>query len=115
MEFIRLGIASIALVGTPGLAQQAEPSLMVIAQAQDRCMTTYAVRLSKTMTDDEQIFEQAKAGCAGLDEELNTAIEREIPIEKQSELKTMLAQSSRPNFMAMLAKIRADREARGSK
>ena len=99
-------------VSVPTYGQQAEPSLMLVAQAQDRCMTTFAVRLSRETTDDEAIYEQAIEGCSQLDAQLDAAILREVPAEKQAELKTMLAESRKPNFMAMLAKIRSDRAAR---
>ena len=106
-----IGIACLTAL-TPAYGQAIEPSLMMVAQAQDRCMTTYAVRLSRETTDDEAIFEQAKAGCSELNAQLEAAILREVPVEKQSELRSMLADSEKPNFMTMLAKIRSDRAAR---
>ena len=103
-----------ALTGATVSAQPVGPNLMTVAQAQDRCMTTNAVRLTRETTDDNAIFEQAKAGCAELEAKLNDAIEREVPAGKQAELKAILSESERPNFMTMLAKIRSDRAARGS-
>jgi hypothetical protein len=111
-RFVGLLATLCIAASVPALGQQAKPSMMSIAQAQDRCMTTFAVRLSRETTDDEAIFERALNGCSELDAQLDEAISREVPAEKQQELRAMLAESRKPNFMAMLAKIRSDRAAR---
>jgi hypothetical protein len=110
-----IGIAVMAALAlwSPAYGQQSEPTLMMVAQAQDRCMTTYAVRLSR-QTADEAIFERAEAGCSELDAQLDAAIQRDVPAAKQAEIRAMLANSKKPNFMAMLAKIRSDRASRAA-
>ena len=110
------GIAAMAalVVWSPAYGQQPEPTLMMVAQAQDRCMTTYAVRLSKETADDEAIYERAEAGCSELDTKLDAAIQRDVPAAKQAEIRAMLANSKKPNFMAMIAKIRSDRASRAA-
>lgn len=75
-------------------------------------MTTFAVRLSKETSDDEAIFEQAKAGCSELDAKLEAAIQREVPADRQAGLRLALSESQKPNFMDLLKKIRSDRAAR---
>ena len=87
---------------------------MMIAQAQDRCMATYAVRLSKESQDDEAIYEAAKTNCADLDAKLQDAIDRELPAATAQEMKSRMAEQAKPSFLAMLAKIRADRSLRAS-
>ena len=111
--FSYLGCLS-AIFAVPVFAQQSPPSAMTMAQAQDRCMTTYAVRLSRDSQDDEAIYEAAKGNCAELDAKLIEAIDRELPAETAQQIKAQMAEQARPNFMVMIAKIRADRVSRAS-
>ena len=113
---MKIGFLSAAMIilASPAVAQRAQPNIMTIAQVLDRCMTTQAVRLSRESTDDEAIFSQAKAQCAELDAALDASMEREVPAERQADLKAQLANSEKPNFMTVLAKIRSDRSARAS-
>jgi hypothetical protein len=85
---------------------------MMLAQAQDRCMTTYAVRLTRTSATDEAIYADARSGCGTLASQLHAAIAKEYPADQAAELLATLDAQARPNFMALLQRIRADRAAR---
>ena len=100
------------LVTQPGGASQPQQSVAVLAQAQDRCMATYAVRLTRTEAADEEIFSAASEGCEQLSDQLNAAIAREYPADQARELLTVIEANSRPNFIQMLQRIRTDRQNR---
>lgn len=85
---------------------------MMLAQANDRCMTTYAVRLTRTDATDEAIFASAVEGCAELKSQLYAALDKEYPAAQASELKGQLDAAARPNFLNLLQKIRNDRAQR---
>ena len=93
-------------------AQSPQPGAMALAQAHDRCMTTFAVRETKTDLPDNEIFAKASSGCEALNTRLNAAIRAEYPADKADELIAMLAAQAKPNFQAMLGKIRNDRQRR---
>ena len=93
----------------PAAAQQPEPNVQIIAQAYDRCMATYAVRLTRTAATDQDIFRQASQGCLSLGGQLRAAIEAQLPPEQAAELLRSMDAQAEPNFMAMLARIRSDR------
>lgn len=94
-------------------AQPAEADAMMLAQANDRCMTTYAVRMTKTDAADDAIFAAAADGCKGLKAQLLGAIDKEYPADQANGLKSQLAAAEKPNFMKLLQKIRTDRQQRG--
>ena len=77
-------------------------------------MATHAVRLSKDSQDDDAIYEVARNNCAELDAKLNDAIDRELPSEAAQKIKAEMAAQAKPNFLALLAKIPADRASRAS-
>lgn len=93
----------------PASQQEAMPSIPVIAQAHDRCMTTVAVRSSRTSSNDAEIFAEARRSCAHLDEQLTAAIRKQLPPATAAEILAKLAAQSEPNFMSMLSKIRSGR------
>jgi hypothetical protein len=86
---------------------------MMLAQANDRCMTTYAVRMTKTDATDDAIFAAATEGCKELRAQLFGAIDKEYPADQASGLKSQLDAAEKPNFIKLLQKIRADRLQRG--
>ena len=90
-------------------AETAQPGAMVLAQAHDRCMVGYAVRLTKTPASDEAIYAQALTGCKALHEQLGAAVAREYAPEQAARLTTMMDAQAKPNFLALLERIRADR------
>lgn len=113
--FTHLSISLLGLlVAQPAAAAQAEPRVPVLAQALDRCMATYAVRLTRTDSADEEIFSAASDGCRSLTEQLSTAIAIEYPADQAQQLVAMLEANARPNFLAMLQRIRADRQNRAA-
>jgi hypothetical protein len=93
-------------------AQQDQANIQIIAQAQDRCMATHAVRLTKTDASDENIYAQATSSCRSLNEQLVAAIKAQLPPEEAAEILGQLQTQAKPNFMSMLTKIRADRARR---
>ena len=107
---VKLSVAVAAsLVSVHATAQQPQANLQLLAQAYDRCMATYAVRLTRTEATDEQIYSEATQSCRGLDEQLTAAINSQLPPAQAAEvLETMDAQD-KPNFLQMLARIRSDR------
>ncbi|MHA4838085.1 hypothetical protein [Sphingopyxis sp. MSC1_008] len=94
-------------------AQTAQANAMMLAQASDRCMTTYAVRMTKTDAADDAIFAAATEGCKDLKSQLFGAIDKEYPADQASGLKSQLDAAEKPNFMKLLQKIRTDRQQRG--
>lgn len=100
------------LLASASMAQQAPADPQLLAQALDRCMATYAVRLTRTPTADDDIFAQAKLGCQPLTDQLNAAIRAQMPPADAAAITAQLESSAKPNFMAMLAKIRSDRALR---
>ena len=91
---------------TPPPAQQ---NPQIIAQALDRCMATYAVRLTNTKAPDETIFAEATRGCLALNERLKSAINTQVPAAQASSFIKQMDASAKPDFMGMLAQIRRDR------
>jgi len=104
-----LAVLALAAAQPPASPQ---PDAATLAQAVDRCMATYAVRLTRTEATEEAIFAAASQGCRALTEQLNTAIARDYPAEQAREAIATIAASARPNFMQMLQRIRADRQRR---
>ena len=101
-----------ALASQPAVAQSAQPNAMMLAQANDRCMTTYAVRMTKTEATDEAIFASAVEGCKDLKGQLYAALDKEYAAAQASELKAQLDTQAKPNFLNLLKKIRTDRAQR---
>ena len=104
-------VAAAALCAWHGTAAQpVQTNPQVIAQAYDRCMATYAVRLSRTEATDEEIFVQATRGCQSLDDQLTAAINAQVPAAQAAQLLQAMDAQAKPNFMAMLERIRSDRQ-----
>lgn len=110
-RLVMVAAACVAFAG-PAATQPAQPSAEILAQAYDRCMATFAVRLTKTAASDEEIYNQAMQSCATLGNELKTAIGRQFPSGEAGELLQAMDAQSKPNFLEMLARIRRDRAAR---
>lgn len=101
------------MIAGAAYAQPAPANAMMLAQANDRCMTTYAVRMTKTDAADDAIFAAATEGCKKLKTQLFSAIDKEYPVDQASGLKSQLDAAAKPNFMTLLQKIRTDRLQRG--
>lgn len=97
----------------PAHAQPAQANAMMLAQANDRCMTTYAVRMTKADVADDAIFAAATEGCKELKAQLFGAIDKDYPSNQANGLKSQLDAAENPNFMNLLQKIRIDRLQRG--
>jgi len=103
-------LAAISLAGAQAASTaQAEPSAQIVAQALDRCMATYAVRLTKTDASDEAIFTEATTSCLPLNVRLRAAINAQLPPPQAAGVIRSFDAQAKPNFMTMLAKIRSDR------
>jgi len=112
--WIRSSLFALALAAAPqAWAQQAAPAAAPdareLALAYDRCMATYAVRLTRTAATDEEIYAQATASCASLESRLSAAIKAQLPPARATEMLQAMAADAKPNFMDMLARIRSDR------
>jgi hypothetical protein len=103
----------LALLSQSAMAQPTQANAMMLAQANDRCMTTYAVRMTKTDAADDAIFAAATEGCKDLKSQLFSAIDKEYPADQASGLKSQLDAAEKPNFIKLLQKIRTDRLQRG--
>lgn len=106
---VRASVAAL-LLALPAAAQPA-PSVPLLAQAYDRCMATFAVRLTRTEAADDAIHAEAKKGCQDIDDQLRAAVRAQLPPADADRLLSQFDASSRPNFMALLQRIRADRAA----
>jgi hypothetical protein len=104
----------IAAAIPPALAQQGQPDVVIVAQALDRCMATYAVRLTKTPASDDIIYAEAVKGCAPLNDKFVEGIKRTVPSRQATELLRDMETSKKPRFLNMLAQIRSDRAKRTS-
>ncbi len=103
-------VGAILMAGVQSVAPpQAQQNIQVTAQALDRCMATYAVRLTKTPASDDAIFAEATRSCAPLNEALTTALNTQLPPAQANAFIKQMDASARPNFMTMLARIRHDR------
>lgn len=114
MQIVSSSIVALALltVAQTSAAQQAPLSPQIIAQAVDRCMATYAVRLTRTAASDESIYAAAEQGCRPLNDQLKAAARTAVPPAQADAFIQQLDASAKPNFLAMLARIRSDRAAR---
>jgi hypothetical protein len=108
-------LALILAVAAPATAQEAQPDFRIVAQAYDRCMATYAVRLTRTAASDGEIFSQASQGCLALKDRLRAAINAQLPPAQAGEILQAIDAQGEPNFMAMLRRIRSDRARRGDR
>ena len=95
-------------------AQEVQANAQIIAQANDRCMATYAVRLTKTDATDEAIYAEAARSCQPLQDNLATALKAQLTPAQADDILKTLAEQAKPNFMAMLTQIRSDRATRAS-
>lgn len=100
-----------ALLLAAPVAAQPAPSVPMLAQAHDRCMATHAVRLIRTDATDEAIYAEAQKGCAAIDTELKAAVRAQVPAAQADALIGQFDATGKPNFMALLQRIRADRAA----
>ena len=96
----------------PAAGQQPLQDVQIVAQAYDRCMATYAVRLTHTAASDQDIFSQASQGCLPLKSRLIEAINAQLPPAQAREVLESIEAQGEPNFMGMLALIRSDRRRR---
>ncbi len=95
-------------------AAEAPANVPLLAQMLDRCMATHAVRLSRTDLDDAAIHAQASTGCAAINQQLRAGVRSQMPPAEAEALIRQLDATDRPNFMALLQRIRADRAARAN-
>lgn len=103
-----------AIAAQPSTAQPTQPDASTLAQALDRCMATYAVRMTSTDASDDAIFAAATEGCKQIDTELTKTVRRDFPpAEAEAAIKQWSAQA-KPNFMNLLSRIRADRAAQAT-
>jgi len=112
---IDLRLLAALMLATPAAAQTAAPSVLLLAQALDRCMATHAVRLTRTDAADEAIYSEAQRGCQAIDADLRAAVRAQAPAAQADALFAQFDATARPNFMALLARIRSDRAARAAK
>jgi len=104
---------ALLLAMQPAAAQPAQTNLQILAQAYDRCMATYAVRLTRTAATDADIYTQATQSCAELDGQLKAALNAQLQPAQAAEIIRSMDAQAEPNFMVMLAQIRSDRARRG--
>ena len=112
---IKPAVLALILVAAPAMAQQPEPDFRIVAQAYDRCMTTYAVRLTRTAATDDEIFDQASQSCLPLEDRLRAAISVQLPPAQAGEILQAIDAQGEPNFRAMLDRIRSGRARRGDR
>ncbi len=110
ITLVAVGILS--MVAQVASAQSPQPDVPTLAQALDRCMATYAVRLTKTDAADEAIFASAVEGCKQIETALRTAVRRDADAAQADAAFKQWDEQAKPNFMSLLNRIRADRAAR---
>lgn len=102
----------LSLIAQVASAQLPQTDVPTLAQALDRCMATYAVRLTRTDAADEAIFASAVEGCKQIDTELRTAVRRNVDAAQADAALKQWDEQAKPNFMSLLTRIRTDRAAR---
>ena len=102
----------VAAQPAPASSPPSHPDFGIVAQAYDRCMATYAVRLTRTAATDAQIFTEATRSCLPLKARLRAAIIAQLPPAEAAELLGAVDAPAEPGFMALLARIRSDRARR---
>jgi hypothetical protein len=112
MRFLPAALVAVSLWPAPAWSQQPQADVQIVAQAYDRCMATYAVRLTKTASSDEDIYLQAAEGCLGLGDRLKSAISAQLPAPQAAEILAAMEAQAKPSFINMLAQIRSDRARR---
>ena len=112
MRIKQAALALIVSVAAPATAQQTDPDFRIIAQAYDRCMATFAVRLTRTSATDDAIFSQASQACLPLKDRLRAAINTQLPRAEAGEILLAIEAQGEPNFRRMLDRIRSDRARR---
>jgi hypothetical protein len=112
---VNTGLA-LVLLTSAGIAwgQAPQPDAMTLAQAYDRCMTTYAVRLTRTDVTDDAIFQTATESCRELQTSLFAALRAERSSEEAEAIVVAMTEQAQPNFQSMLDRIRSDRAARAT-
>lgn len=110
MKFILLSFG--AFIFSVPVAAQQQPDIPTLASALDRCMATYAVRMSGGDATDDAIYAAASNGCQSIETELLTLVRSTMPAERAEPALQQWAAQKRPNFMAVLQRIRADRAVR---
>ena len=95
-------------------AQETQPSIQIVAQAYDRCMATYAVRLTRTTAPDEAIYAEATKSCSPLKDKLVEVIHQHVSPPEAAKVLASMDASAKPNFLNMLNRIRRDRAERES-
>ncbi|RDV05983.1 hypothetical protein DXH95_00565 [Sphingorhabdus pulchriflava] len=93
-------------------AQATQPDVPTLAQALDRCMATYAVKLTKTDATDEAIYTAATEGCKQIETDLVAAVRQDVPANQADAALQQWSAQAKPNFMSLLQRIRTDRAAR---
>ena len=104
-----LALLAVGAATTSQQVDAAQPSAMILAQAHDRCMVGHAVRLTKTSATDDAIYSEAVTGCNALHEQLGAAVAREYTPEQAAQLTKTFEAQAKPNFLALLQRIRTDR------
>ncbi|MBC2650681.1 hypothetical protein [Novosphingobium aerophilum] len=107
-----MAVAILGLVAGMASAQSPQADAPTLAQALDRCMATYAVRLTRTDAADESIYASAVEGCKPIETELRAIVRRDVPPAQADAAFRQWDEQAKPNFMALLKRIRADRAAR---
>ncbi len=108
-----IAIAILGLAAQSAFAQTAQPDASTLAPALDRCLATYAVRLTKTEMADEAIYLAANSECKQIETDLTTAVRRDVPAAQAEAALLQWKEQAKPNFMSLLQRIRSDRAARG--
>lgn len=109
---VSLFVVTCAIGAQALAAKDAQPDARIIAQTYDRCMATYAVRLTKTSASDDAIYAEAAKSCLPLKEKLTEAIRRQVSQQEAEMLLASMDASEKPNFVNMLDRIRSDRAKR---
>ncbi|VWX54699.1 hypothetical protein [Novosphingobium sp. 9U] len=113
--WLRSAIVAAGLaLAQPASAQQVQPSAAILGQALDRCMVTFAVRLTKTPASDDAIYDEATRSCAPLDARFRAAAGAELEPKEGAQLLKEMDAARRPNFINLLARIRSDRAKRAA-
>ena len=112
IKALKLAAFSLALSGSvSATAQASQPSAMLLAQATDRCMATVASRQLRTL-EDEAIFQNALQACDRVKTAFYEAVRREHSADDAENILSQLDEQRRPNFIKMLRRIEAQRDAR---
>jgi len=112
----RLLIATTLAAGVPtsAIAGETNPlaQIMITANAYDRCVTTYAVKLLESGLSDDDLYVVASTMCRDLNDLMKQRIIASLPAAQANEMLARLGADPKGDYLKKLQAIRQGRSRR---